>query len=102
MGEQCNEILYLTFRAPCYYYVINIDKKVYAKTNTKLNEEGTIGLGVLKPLMNEERSMLVVLGSWCLTKAINGFSKFAHMMWKLRVNKTRWLLHVDILGESTL
>ena len=54
---------------------------------------------ILESRLKKKSTKFMIPSSRCLLEAIGCLSKFADIGWMILINKTWWLLHVNILGE---
>ena len=67
-----------------------------------INKHGRIGRRTTEPLGKKKTDKFMKPSTGSLLEAINSFLELANMGRKVRVNKPRWLTHINLLSEITM
>jgi len=67
-----------------------------------INKYGSIRRRTTKPLGKQKTAKFMKPSMRSLLEAINNFLELANMERKVRVNKPRWLTHINFVSEITM
>ena len=84
-------------RTPSKYDIINIWKKDKNNIRVPKNEHGEVSSTTNEAKREKEAAKFVKPHPSSLLQPIQRFFELAHMMMEIRVNKSLWFSHVDIL-----